>query len=65
MAGARESFKDLFRFSNRITILDKDGNETIEYQPMAKPVNPFKLLGTVTAKGESHEGRKKLKEERS
>lgn len=53
LAGAKESVKDLFRLSNRITTIDENGKEVIEYQPMQKPVNPFKLLAMVSAKGES------------
>lgn len=47
---ARQQFLDLFRWKQRVSIIDENGNETIEYQAPVVPTNPVTLLWKVSAK---------------
>ena len=50
MAQARQQFLDLFRWKQRVSIIDENGNEKVEYQSPVVPTNPVTLLWQLTAK---------------
>ncbi|PWN52764.1 MFS general substrate transporter [Violaceomyces palustris] len=46
---AAQNFGDLFRWRQRVTIIDKDGNETTEWQSPEPLKNPIRLLRQLSA----------------
>lgn len=50
VAQARQQFLDLFRWKQRVSIIDENGNEKVEYQSPVVPTNPVTLLWQLTAK---------------
>ncbi|SPO37183.1 related to carboxylic acid transport protein [Pseudozyma flocculosa] len=48
-AQAAQNFRDLFRWQQRVTIIDENGQEREEWQSPEMPKNPIKLLRMLSA----------------